>query len=380
MVVLDLQWVLFAALFLALLGLGGMAWGVSRWRGAAQQGRRGTLPDALQLLDQAPFGILVLQGSAIIYANTSGQRLLRLDAGDLEQLPSADWAELLLADTTAAHSDAPAGGRYRNVTFASGRTIRWWVTAHGDRELVVLLDVSAEERAQRTTRSLISDLGHELRTPIATLLTHLEILSLDDVGSEVQGQSLQLARREAQRMSRLVNDILELGRLEMAETLPRRPVNLMALAEDVLAQLMPQARERGIALELLVPAPPPLVLGNDDRLRQVVLNLLDNALKYAGKGSTVTVDLQPENAGVACAICDTGPGIPPEHLPYVAQRFYRAGLPEAVEGSGLGLALVSEILRRHDSVLELVSPVAQGRGTCARFTLPTATAAEDEDL
>jgi len=234
-------------------------------------------------------------------------------------------------------------------------------------------DGTSEElqRARRASRSLISNLGHELRTPIATLLTHIEILGLDDVGDDIHTQSLQLAKREAQRMSRLVNDMLELGRLEMTETLTRRPLSLPALVEDVVAQTMPRAVAENITVDIVSPPTLPLVLGNTDRLRQVLLNLLDNAFKYAGPGSQTTVELSNVTGGVACSVCDTGPGISPEHLPFITQRFYRAAA-ETVEGSGLGLALVAEILRHHGSELEITSSVAEETGTCARFVLPTA--------
>jgi len=216
--------------------------------------------------------------------------------------------------------------------------LRRRASSHGSKT-----DDTADElqRARRASRSLISNLGHELRTPIATLLTHIEILGLDDVGDDIHTQSLQLAKREAQRMSRLVNDMLELGRLEMTETLTRRPLSLLALVEDVVAQTMPRAVAENVAVDIVSPPTLPLVLGNPDRLRQVLLNLLDNAFKYAGSGSRATVELSTVTGGVACAICDTGPGISPEHLPFVTQRFYRA-TAETIEGSGLGLALVAD--------------------------------------
>ena len=169
-------------------------------------------------------------------------------------------------------------------------------------------------------------------------------------------------------MSRLIDDMLELGRLEMVEALALRPINLLALVEDVVVQTASSAAQRDMSVELAADSALPLVRGNADRLRQVFLNLLDNALKYAGDGARVMVTLEPKDGSVACAVCDTGPGIPPEHLPLVTQRFYRAA-PEAVEGSGLGLALVKGILRLHGSDLTVVSPVAEGRGTCVTFDL-----------
>ncbi|MGC9468089.1 MAG: sensor histidine kinase [Anaerolineae bacterium] len=378
MIVLDLQWVVFGLLCIG-LALGGLIlWLVEHRVRHRMREHVGAAPGTLSLLEETPLGVLVLEGGALAYANRNARQLLHLGDTNLDALPQTDWAELLHEDLVAAREQADTGvegddsfGRYRSVTFASGRTARWWVSARGPQEIVLLLDVSAQRRAQQVSRTLVSDLGHELRTPIATLLTHLEILGLDDVGEEVRRQSLQLAKRESQRMSRLVNDMLELGRLEMVETLTRRPVDLQSLAQEVVIQSTPHATERAMSLELISPSTVPLVLGNADRLRQVLLNLLDNALKYAGRGTNVTIALRPVSEGVMCEVCDDGAGIPAAHLPHVTQRFYRAA-SETVDGSGLGLALVQEILRHHDSELVVVSPVREGRGTCVRFTLPRA--------
>ena len=331
----------------------------------------------LSMLDDAPFGIVVLEGDDFRYANPYARRLLHLP-GVAGPLPSADWSPLLEADRAAARYDVPATGRYRSVTFASGQTARWWVAPRDDAEqdrtglvlsdFLFLLDVTAQQRTEQAGRALINDLGHELRTPIATILTHLEILGLSDIGDDVRQQSLALSKDEAQRMARLLNDMLELGRLETSQELPRRPVDLVALVEDVVLQSMPRASALGMALSLEAGAPLPFVSANADRLRQVFLNLLDNALKYARSGDRVIISLQQTQEGVACAVCDTGPGIQPEHLPHVTRRFYRAA-PQSVEGSGLGLALVAEILRRHESELAIESPVAEGAGTCAKFTI-----------
>ncbi len=329
------------------------------------------LPDGASLLDalhDAPFGVVALEEEMVCYANVYARRLLHLsDNGSA--LPDADWSPLLEADRIAARQGGGArAGRYRTITFASGQTARWWVIPWDGRDFVFLLDVTAQQRTEQAGRALINDLSHELRTPIATLLTHLEILGLSDVGKEVQQQSLTLAKEEAQRMARLLNDMLELGRLETSQELPRRPVDVLALVEDVVLQSTPRAVERQMALSLEADSPLPLVPANADRLRQVFLNLLDNAFKYARAGDRVTVALRRVPDGVACAVCDTGPGIPPEHLPYVTRRFYRAA-PKDIEGSGLGLSIVAEILRRHESELVIESPVADAAGTCAKFVI-----------
>jgi two-component system phosphate regulon sensor histidine kinase PhoR len=198
----------------------------------------------------------------------------------------------------------------------------------------------------------------------------LEILQLPDIFTETGQQSLRLLKTETQRMSRLVHRMLELGRLETSAEIELGPIALLGVVERAVAQMTPEAEERQIALSLQADTPLPLVLGNADYLLQVFLNLLDNGCKYSRSGDRVEVSLQRSPDGVACAVCDTGPGIPAEHLPHVTRRFYRADR-RGVEGSGLGLALVKEILRRHQSRLEIESH-AEGEetGTCARFVLP----------
>ncbi|MGC9394816.1 MAG: sensor histidine kinase [Anaerolineae bacterium] len=366
MLTFDLKTLIFVFLLLLVAAVAGGAWLARRRRVSARLLDGAPL---LDVLDDAPFGVVVLEGAAFRYANPYARRLLHLPEAE-GALPDADWSPLLDADRAAARQEtaAPGVGRYRTVTFASGQTARWWVIPWDAQDFLFLLDVTAQQRTEQAGRALINDLGHEMRTPIATILTHLEILGLSDVGREVQQQSLTFAKDEAQRMARLLNDMLELGRLETAPELPRRPVDVVALVEDVVLQSTPRAVERQMALSLEAESPLPFVSANADRLRQVFLNLLDNAFKYAQPGDRVVVSLRHVSGGVACAVCDTGPGIPPEHLPHIARRFYRAA-PKGVEGSGLGLSLVAEILRRHESELMIESPGADGVGTCAKFVI-----------
>jgi two-component system, OmpR family, phosphate regulon sensor histidine kinase PhoR len=384
--VFDLQQLGFVLLCAGMVASAGVVWALRRRSGVRSDRSGVSEPALLDVLERAPFGLVIVEGQILRYLNAEARELLHLPQNLDGGLPPTDWADLLREDFAAARLDAVgdvalelpplAGrlrptGRFRNVTFASGNTVRWWVVAQATRDFVILFDISAQQRAVQMGRSLVSDLGHELRTPIATLLTHLEILKLDDVGEEVHLQSLQFASQEAQRMARLVNDMLELGRLEMTETLTLRPVSLMKLVEEAVIQMTPTSVARGIGLDVMTKGPLPLVAGNADRLRQVLLNLLDNAFKYAGADARVTVSLETFADGVQCAVSDTGPGIGPEHLPHITRRFYRAS-PDTIEGSGLGLALVAEILRRHHTALEIISPVAEGRGTRVQFILAAA--------
>ncbi len=233
--------------------------------------------------------------------------------------------------------------------------------------------LAAHDIEQRT-RFLLNDLAHELRTPLATLLTHLEVVRLPNISAEQRQQSIQLMQVEGKRMARLLHDMLELGRLETAADIAHRPLDLRALLDTVIAEMTPQADAQQMTLTLETDSSLPLVVGDVDRLKQVFLNLLDNAIKYSRAGDRVVVAAHAidERRAIACAACDNGPGIPPEHLPHVARKFYRVA-PETSEGSGLGLAVVAEALRRHQSELQIESRSdGDETGTCVRFVLPSA--------
>jgi two-component system phosphate regulon sensor histidine kinase PhoR len=375
MLVLDLRWVLFGVLIVGLASVGLAAWLVLELRP-----RRWTslpLPaEARAVLGRAPFGLLLLDDPGTCrYANPYAQRLLGLSAPS-GPLPVASWSDTLRGDCAAARGQEAAAGRYRSIALGDDRYVRWWVTTWCANErapvtyVVFALDATAQQRAERSAQVLFSDLSHELRTPIATILTHLEVLRLPDLSEAMRAQSLHLMQVEAKRMSRMATALLELSWLEVSGGVERRPVDLLPLVEEIVAQMMPGAQEKGVELALEADAPLELVIGDAGRLKQVYLNLVDNAIKYIRPGDRVVVSLRQRAEGVACAICDDGPGIPPQHLPHVTERFYR-GVPEGGGGSGLGLALVKEILGYHGSQLEIESQAEGDRtGTCVRFLLP----------
>ncbi|NMC01505.1 MAG: hypothetical protein GYA30_03920, partial [Chloroflexi bacterium] len=213
MAVFDLKTALLL-LTLAVMAAVGLAMWLTR-RGMSRPAIAGGEGQAVEeTFATAPFGLLVLEGTEVVRANAEAQRLLRLPTSPVA-LPDAEWLPLLLEDCASARADA-ASGRYRTVTFASGQTARWWTAPWGARDLVFVFDVTPQQRAEQAGRALLNDLAHELRTPIATILTHLEVLGLTDLGEDVHQQSLALSKDEAQRMARLINDMLELGRLETA--------------------------------------------------------------------------------------------------------------------------------------------------------------------
>lgn len=224
------------------------------------------------------------------------------------------------------------------------------------------------------SRGLINDLAHELRTPLAAILAHSEVLNRPETPEDVARQSGRLLREEGRRMARLIHQLLDLGSLETSREISRRPLDLLTVIEEAVAQVSGPANQQGITVSIETPEFPPLILGDSDLLRQVFLNLLDNAVKYCRFGDRVVVRLEPTSAGLLCSVQDNGPGIPARHLPFLSRRFYRAAAA-GVEGNGLGLALVAEVLRRHNSKLEIESgseaEAAGQSGTCVRFVLAT---------
>lgn len=367
MVAFDLQPLLFGLIVLLALVAGGTVWLDRRRRGRRHPGFDLSLP----ALNEAPFAVFWLtETGAIPFANPAAQRLLGLTAAT-GTLPEAEWADRLLADADAARHDPAIAGRYRIVPLPPNRLLRWCAGAGG--KLIFLFDATEQQRAEQAARQLFNDLSHELRTPLATILTHVEVQGLANLPEVTRQESLGLLREEAQRAARLVNGMLELGRLETGGELTSRPVDLLAVAEAAVQQMMPQAEARAMHLSLEAGTPLPATAGDADQLLRVFLNLLDNAVKFSRPGDKVTLALRREPPGVRCAVCDTGPGIAAQHLPFVTRRFYRAHAPEQA-GSGLGLALVAEILRRHDSTLYIESRTqGDATGTCVSFVLRAMT-------
>jgi two-component system, OmpR family, phosphate regulon sensor histidine kinase PhoR len=157
--------------------------------------------------------------------------------------------------------------------------------------------------------------------------------------------------------------------LEMSEEAEKQPLDLFLITESAIAGLIPQAEAKEMTISLEATAPLAQIPGDADKLKQVFLNLLDNNIKYGSPGGQIHVVLSPESDGIRVIIQDNSPGISPEHLPHIVERFYR--VDKEGDGSGLGLAIATEILRLHDARLEIESSrEGQESGTTVSFLLP----------
>ena len=250
--------------------------------------------------------------------------------------------------------------------------------------LIGLRELTEQLMIERMRSDFVANASHELRTPLAALSGFIETLAgpaRDD--AEARARFLDTMAAEAARMTRLVNDLLSLSRIEATEhQLPSDRVDLIACLETVVDTLQPYAESRNVVLEQRWPDRLPAIAGDRDQLIQLLTNLIDNAIKYGGEGGRVGIVCEhlsaaPHGAGplssrptVRVAVEDHGPGIAREYLPRVTERFFRVDPARSRQlgGTGLGLAIVKHILRRHRGHLAITSEL--GRGTIATVYLP----------
>jgi len=225
-------------------------------------------------------------------------------------------------------------------------------------------------------RRFIADVGHELRTPLTVIKGNAQWMRR--IG-ELDKEALDSIEEEADRMNRLVEDLLLLARAEAGKLpLRRDDVMLDAILTDVLREMQVVARAKGVHLQADMPQPVQ-VRGDADRLKQVFLNLVGNAVKYTPEGGKVMLSLTVEGEWAVCRVQDTGPGIPPEDLPHVFERFYRADKARSRgKGFGLGLSIAYWIVKHHGGRIDVASRV--GEGTTFTVYLPINSPSEVGDL
>jgi signal transduction histidine kinase len=236
--------------------------------------------------------------------------------------------------------------------------------------------VTRVENSQRSQREFVANVSHELKTPLTSIQGFSQAI-LDGTADtpETRRQAAQIIHTEAGRMHRMVLDLLDLARLDSGTAdLKMSPVDMEALLQNVVEKFTPQARNAEIQLNLDIPQPLPVLIGDGDRLAQVLTNLVDNALKFTPPGGKVSLIATRAENEVQISITDTGPGIPPDALPRLFDRFYQVDVSRAggeAHGAGLGLAIVKEIVDAHGGRISVRSEL--GHGTTFVIHLPFAT-------
>lgn len=228
------------------------------------------------------------------------------------------------------------------------------------------------EQTEAMRRDLIANVAHELRTPLSSIKGYME--GMIDGVIPAQPNIYQQVYREADRLQRLVNDLQELSRVEAGSfALDRQPVAIAELIQQTASHLRPQFEEKDVRLELDLPPALPPVYADEDRISQVLLNLVGNALQYTPSGGTVTLTTYVENPHLIVTIRDTGLGIPAEHLPHLFTRFYRVdkSRSRAGGGSGIGLTIAKLLVEAHGGQIWAES-AGENRGSAFSFSLPLA--------
>ncbi len=270
--------------------------------------------------------------------------------------------------------------RYTGRDGAKDTSYRVVVAVAGDDILLTFEDQTAAQEAGQMRRDFVANVSHELRTPLTALLGFIETLggaARDDAAA--RDHFLKIMAQEANRMTRLVNDLLSLSRVEEEERMrPRQNVDLAALLSSVIRGLEPQARDAGVDVDLDLQASDEMVPGDPGQLAQVFTNLVENAIKYGASGGTVVVRLLPRamnmrlrGDAVEIVVSDKGDGIASHHIARLTERFYRVDNHRSREvgGTGLGLAIVKHIINRHRGRLVIKSQI--GQGTDVSVFLPT---------
>ncbi len=337
--------------------------------------------DPVAFLQALPLPALLIRTDERIEAANDAARAMLGPAIDgrhfitaLRQPALLDAVEGCLRSGQSRDADYLTNDGRQDTTFRV--SIRPVALASGGAALVCFEDVTHLEQALQMRRDFVANVSHELRTPLTALLGFIETLkgpARDDAAG--RERFLGIMEREAHRMNRLVGDLLSLSRVEAEERV--RPTERIVPADIIRATLnglAPLARRAQVTLEQDLPEAPIAIPGDADQLRQVITNLVENGIKYAGAGSEVRISLRGpgyeprlRRDGVRIVVADTGVGIDPHHIPRLTERFYRVDSHRSREmgGTGLGLAIVKHIVNRHRGRLWVDS--ALGEGT--RFTV-----------
>ena len=333
--------------------------------------------DIAEILSGLPFAaILVGRHERIEQANEAalnllGQAIVGRHHGFALRQPevlAAISAALLRREKSVARKVLP--GRSHEVVH------RVSVSPVGTGAMCLFQDISDQEQSEQMRRDFVANVSHELRTPLTSLLGFIETLrgpARDDAAARTR--FLGIMATEAERMNRLIRDLLNLSRVEAQERQrPAQRHDLAALVRSAVLSLRPMAEAAGLDLQVAGLEDPLQVLVDPDQMMQVVTNLVENAVKYGASGKVVRIALRaevgPRGPLVRLEVTDRGEGIDPLHIPRLAERFYRVDGHRSREkgGTGLGLAIVKHIAHRHRG--RLVIDSAPGQGSTFSVILP----------
>lgn len=341
---------------------------------AELSGRLASLAHARQetetMLESMAEGVIATDPrGTIVLCNAAARSLLGFGSEDtlphikelFHQRDARDSIAEILAGSTVVGREIPLEGR---SVLVSGQSL-----PEGG-VVLTLLDVSDLRRLQAVRRDFVANVSHELKTPLTSILGYAETLLTDAPDARTRTEFLTTILENSRRMQRLVDDLLDLARLETGGWQPTlEAVDFEAIASDAWHTIQDRARRKGVRLEL--DAPDDLWLEADAQaLREILINLFDNAVRHTPREGEVRLEAYRVDGAIEIVVADTGSGIAVEHLPRVFERFYRVdvGRSRAEGGTGLGLAIVKHFVEAHGGAVTIESEV--GRGTTVRLRFP----------
>lgn len=321
-------------------------------------------------------GVVVLNSKGeALYANPFFMNLFSvreaIEGKKVADLLSGTWLVKIIGDflkrKASVSEDIETGEAGR---FFSARLVP--VKERSTTNLIIFLkDITEEKRVETIKKDFVANVSHELRTPLASIKGYAETLldgGLEE--KETLREFLRVIDRHATRMSRLIDDLLVLSRLESHQmTFQFAPVDMNELVSSTVSGFGKQAGDKGLKLSCRLPEGLPKALGDRDRLEQVIINLLDNAIKYTHSGGAVNIETSLDNGSVRVLVRDTGLGIPKNDIPRIFERFYRVDKARSRElgGTGLGLAIVKHIIQAHNGRVFVESE--QHKGSTFSFSI-----------
>lgn len=240
--------------------------------------------------------------------------------------------------------------------------------------MLVIEDITQQRVADEARNNFIAQVAHELRAPLTNIRLYVEsAIEVGDSEPAIRGNALNVINQESRRLERIIGEMLSISEIEAGSLRVRKDdVHLDALLEETRMDFEPQARDKQVALEFLLPPKLPVIQGDRDKLALTVHNLVGNAIKYTPAGGKVTVRLEAARGRVNIDVADTGIGIKPEELERVFERFYRAKDERVsrITGTGLGLTLAREVARLHGGEVAVESQINQGSTFTLTLPLP----------
>ena len=312
----------------------------------------------------------------LIHINRAALKIIGKHSSDI--FTFAEFFEKIGADISMSEISFRKNQTVTRDVTIHGKHIQLFFATSGSQKdtmsaiIVMLRDVTEQMRLEMSRREFVSNVSHELRTPITTIKTYSEtLLESPDIPPEMQENFLGVMHSEADRMARLVSDLLELSKLDHdPQNMQKDHFDLRALLEDVVKKLAHSAKSRNQELSLSFANTMKPFFGNRDRIEQVIINIISNAIKYTPDGGEIKVSAGNIYNSFYIKVKDTGVGIPKEDLKHIFERFYRVDKARSRQsgGTGLGLAIAKEIVEAHEGEIKIES--AYGEGTLVTIKFP----------